>query len=538
MERQVRAALYGRVSDEEQVEGYSLDAQRRAFQALVQGRGWTAYREYMEEGKSAYTDDIRKRPRFKEAIDDGLAGKYDILVVHKIDRFSRKLRITLEYFEKLGKAGIGFVSIQNEIDYSTPTGKFMLVMQGGLAELYSDNLSEETKKGMAERKAQGLYCGSLPFGVMKGDHGVPVPSPDTYPGLIMAFELVAEGNPDREVALALNTKGYRTAGSRGNRPFSTSSVRWILRNRFYLGYLPDGKGGWVKGKHEPFIDPVLWEQAQVVRKRNRTCTHTSCTRSGRLWSLTGLTYCWYCQGWVHTQYVYQGQPRLGCYNRQKGWGCQQKSASLSVYESQILAYLSTFLLPEDHQDKIMEAHRKLEAAYSDNEWERAKLESQLKRVKELYERGDYTKADYQARRDNILKQLAALTPSTKGTEHLERLAKFLADVPAAWEAATPEQRNKLARCLFDQVWVQDKRVVAVKPRAELEPFFRLNYEEFLKENIEGQRSRRVQLHLNTYLRGLPSAMDLIAVKLLVLETALSRGSGISDSTIRQTVSVG
>ena len=139
-------------------------------------------------------------------MNDALAGKYDVLVVHKIDRFSRKLRITLEYFEKLGKAGVGFVSIQNEIDYSTPTGKFMLVMQGGLAELYSDNLSEETKKGMAERKRQGLYCGSLPFGAMKDQYGVPVPDPATHPGLILAFELGAQGKSDREVAQALNAQ--------------------------------------------------------------------------------------------------------------------------------------------------------------------------------------------------------------------------------------------------------------------------------------------------------------------------------------------
>ena len=127
----LKAAVYARVSSEEQVEGYSLDAQRRAFRALVEGRGWTVFHEYLEEGRSAHTDDIRKRPVFKQAIDDALAGRYDVLVVHKIDRFSRKLRVTLEYFEKLGKAGVGFVSIQNEIDYSTPTGKFMLVMQGG-----------------------------------------------------------------------------------------------------------------------------------------------------------------------------------------------------------------------------------------------------------------------------------------------------------------------------------------------------------------------------------------------------------------------
>ena len=141
------------------------------------------FQEYLEEGRSAHTDDIRKRPVFKQAIDDALAGSYDVLVVHKSDRFSRKLRVTLEYFEKLGKAGVGFVSIQNEIDYSTPTGKFMLVMQGGLAELYSDNLSQEVKKGLHERRAQGLYCGLLPFGASKDEDGIPTPDPDTSPGL-------------------------------------------------------------------------------------------------------------------------------------------------------------------------------------------------------------------------------------------------------------------------------------------------------------------------------------------------------------------
>ena len=48
--------------------------------------------------------------------------------------------------------------------------------------------------------------------------------------------------------------------------------------------------------------------------------------------------------------------------------------------------------------------------------------------------------------------------------------------------------------MFDQVWVEDKAVVAVKPRPELEPFFRLNYEQFLMQNIEGERSRRVRLY--------------------------------------------
>jgi hypothetical protein len=44
----------------------------------------------------------------------------------------------------------------------------------------------------------------------------------------------------------------------------------------------------------------------------------------------------------------------------------------------------------------------------------------------------------------------------------------------AWDSAIEEQRNKLARCLFDEIWPKDKAVVAVKPRVEFEPFFRLN----------------------------------------------------------------
>jgi len=62
---------------------------------------------------------------------------------------------------------VGFVSIVEQMDFSTPWGKFALSMLGGLAELYSDNLSQETKKGWHERREQGLYCGALPFGVVK-----------------------------------------------------------------------------------------------------------------------------------------------------------------------------------------------------------------------------------------------------------------------------------------------------------------------------------------------------------------------------------
>jgi hypothetical protein len=161
--------------------------------------------------------------------------------------------------------------------------------------------------------------------------------------------------------------------------------------------------------------------------------------------------------------------------------------------------LNTFYIPEDYQQRILEAQQELEKAYSDAGAQKERLERQLKRAKELYEWGDYSKAEYETRRDKILDQLSRLIVPQQPAERLEKMARFLADVPAAWAAATPEQRNKLARCLFDQVWLKDKEVVAVKPLPELEPFFRLNYEEFCTQNIEDRGSTRPQLPLK---RGL------------------------------------
>ena len=469
----LRAAVYARVSSEEQVEGYSLDAQRRAFRALVEGRGWTVFQEYLEEGRSAHTDDIRKRPVFKQAIDDALAGRYDVLVVHKIDRFSRKLRVTLEYFEKLGKAGVGFVSIQNEIDYSTPTGKFMLVMQGGLAELYSDNLSQEVKKGLHERRAQGLYCGLLPFGARKDEDGIPSPDPDTSPGLKMAFDLAAVGKSDREVARALNAAGYRTAGNQGNRLFSKDTVRGILTNRFYLGEIPDGNGGWVDAKHEAFIDPELFEQAQGMRARNRKLPKTI-RRRARTYSLSGVLRCVECESpmWIHSNS--NGRARIYCRQRAKGSGCVNRGTFMDVYAAQIVEYLRRFVIPEDYQAQILTMYRHLQQAEGDTEGLRRELEGRLERIRDLYEWGDKAKDDYLSESREIKEELAHLTPPEQRPDVLGVFRGFLENVATAWEKGTDGQKNRLARQMFDLVWTSDEKVVAVRPRAELRPFFQVS----------------------------------------------------------------
>jgi site-specific DNA recombinase len=177
----LRVAVYVRVSTEEQLEGYSLDAQRRAADLYCEGHGWTVVRTYADEGKSARTDDLQKRPEFRAMLADAEAGLVDVVLVHKLDRFARNLRVTLETLERLERCRVAFASIAENMDFTSPIGKVILATLAAFAQYYSDNLSWETKKGKQERKEQGLYNGHLPYGIKKSREGLPVPDPDTYP---------------------------------------------------------------------------------------------------------------------------------------------------------------------------------------------------------------------------------------------------------------------------------------------------------------------------------------------------------------------
>ena len=169
-----RVAMYYRVSGKEQLQGYSLDAQVRAIEAYCNQQGWEVVARYPEPGRSARKDDEARRPAFRRMLADAEAGRFEAVVVHKLDRFARSRRLAFDAFHRLGKAGVGFVSIAENMDYSTPAGQLMLTMLVGMAQFYSDNLAWEIRKGKGERKAQGLWNGLLPFGTTLGPRGLPV----------------------------------------------------------------------------------------------------------------------------------------------------------------------------------------------------------------------------------------------------------------------------------------------------------------------------------------------------------------------------
>ena len=160
----MRVAIYIRVSDQSQVDGYSLDAQERQCIEYCRSRGWIVVRVYREEGRSARHEAIRKRPLFQGLLEDAAMIEFDVVVVHTLDRWARNLKVMLETLATLGHHGIGFVSITENLDYSTPHGKLTTQMLGGMAEFFSDMLAVHVKKGIDERARQGKHLGSIPFG--------------------------------------------------------------------------------------------------------------------------------------------------------------------------------------------------------------------------------------------------------------------------------------------------------------------------------------------------------------------------------------
>lgn len=195
---------------------------------------------------------------------------------------------------------------------------------------------------------------------VKGEDGVPIPHPDTYPGLEMAFELAAQGKTDREIALALNSAGYRTAGNQGNRPFTKGTVGGILTNRFYIGYISNGNGGYIKAKHNPFVTGELFDiiqQSSVIKNRIRQTINIR----AQVYSLSTLMKCTRCGSSIRIQKNPKGKPRVYCSGRAEGLDCSNRGTFLDIYESQIEWYLERFIIPEDYQTKILESHRKLES---------------------------------------------------------------------------------------------------------------------------------------------------------------------------------
>jgi site-specific DNA recombinase len=119
--KSLRAAIYARISTGEQAaQGRSIETQLRIGRAHIARQGWTAVRTYSDPGYAGSDD---RRPGFRRMIADALAGEIEVIVLPRLDRFSRSIADILHYSNELREAGVLLASANEPFDLTDPAGQ-------------------------------------------------------------------------------------------------------------------------------------------------------------------------------------------------------------------------------------------------------------------------------------------------------------------------------------------------------------------------------------------------------------------------------
>jgi DNA invertase Pin-like site-specific DNA recombinase len=149
-----RVAIYARVST--QNHGQDVTTQTRELEQFAQARGWRLVDLYLDIGISGSKD---KRPELDRLMVDAHKRRFDVVVVWRFDRFARSVSHLLRALENFNALGIAFVSLSENVDTTTPTGKMTFTVLGAVAELERSLIVERVKAGLRNARAKGKRLG-------------------------------------------------------------------------------------------------------------------------------------------------------------------------------------------------------------------------------------------------------------------------------------------------------------------------------------------------------------------------------------------
>lgn len=461
----MRAGLYARVSREEQAEGYSIGQQLEAMRRFCAERGWAVTIEFVEPGFTARTD---QRPVFSEVLRACAEQRFDVLVTHKLDRAFRSLLDQLQRLAQMTAWGVSYVSTVEQIDYSTPHGRMFMSMLGALNQYYSDNLSEEVRKGKRGRAKAGRSNAPVPpFGYRRVD-GDDVVDKDEAETVRRIFELYVTGMYSYErLADRLNREGRRVGERNHSGRWTWNGVFSILENRFFVGQV-GYKGEEYPGLHEPIIPEELWEKsrrAKVARGRQMP------RRGKHSHLLSGLLFCDACGSklWAVRQRVRQyyvdSAARVGVVC---AWG--GKHVPEGDLDEQVARLVGRLRLPEDWRARVVELVNE-EDDRASAERAKRRLEGKVRRLRELYIEGDVEKGEYTARKVALEEELLGVYLSLRDAP-VREAAATMETLQVAWEQASVELRRQMLGTMVRAMFVdmESGRVVRLDPWP---PFARL-----------------------------------------------------------------
>lgn len=230
IEDDAEVAIYARTSSSSQRFGYSIDEQVRRCWEQCQRAGWDVRYVFTDEAESGRNTD---RPKLQAMLDRARQGRIDVVMFWKLDRFCRSLADLVRTEEQLNEWGVALQSITEQIDTTTPVGRFNFRNLASAAELESDLTGQRTKMGMYGLAQEHKWPNDHPpLGYEKASDGMLRENEEEAELVERIFRLYLQELSMPQVAFLLNDDGVRT--KRG-RKWCRQSVKKVLSNELYVG---------------------------------------------------------------------------------------------------------------------------------------------------------------------------------------------------------------------------------------------------------------------------------------------------------------
>ncbi|MCS7484642.1 recombinase family protein [Umezawaea endophytica] len=285
----MRVATYTRRSTDDENQPYTIDAQDTRLESYVASQpGWRIVKKFSDDASGANTN----RPDLQKALHWARSGRIDVLLVYRVDRFSRNLRDTVTLLDELDQSGVAFRSATEPFDTSTPMGRLLLQMLSMFAQFERDMIIDRVTSGMERKAARGQYKGGKrPFGYLKDPKTHVLYAHDSEAAIIrLIFDLYTKDRlGSRAVAKVLNERGFRS-GSGGL--WSYRRILQILENRMYIGEI-SFREITTENAHPGLISPEQFAEAQhLLDQRGESASHSAA--SGSDYIATGRLPCPKC----------------------------------------------------------------------------------------------------------------------------------------------------------------------------------------------------------------------------------------------------
>ncbi|MFH1782149.1 MAG: recombinase family protein [Candidatus Omnitrophota bacterium] len=331
----MKCAIYVRVSTDEQANrGYSLAAQVDQIKSFIKNQGWAALEIYSDDGYSAKN---RNRPALKRLLSDASDKRFDIVLAYKIDRLSRRLKDLIEIVEELSHYEVGFKSITELIDTTTPEGRLMFHQFGSFAQYERELIGRRTKMGMLKRfKERKWYGGPAPYGYTLNGDGLKIKESEAKI-VRLIYDLADKKNMGViNIARYLNEKKINTIHTK---LWRQNTVYNILTNPRYIGEWHWG-GERIAGAHKPIIKQAQFDKIQKDLKVRKAKTRSLMSPN----LFTGLIFC-KCSSAMHV--LYPGTPPK---NKYRYYVC----TSRSIHKNCTTDYIRADILEKAIIEKIKE----------------------------------------------------------------------------------------------------------------------------------------------------------------------------------------